>query len=118
MFYADFAESYENDQQDVIQSAYFENQCFSIFTVYCYTKNPNNNDVKNDNAIVITKSFNPQWVMFMSCLQKIVHKIKHMHEKWYDIVWSDGIGSQVSSRYAFKYIHTSWVHSFPIKVLH
>ena len=60
MFYADFAESYENDQQDVIQSAYFGNQCFSIFTVYCYTKNANNNDVKNDNAIVITKSFNPQ----------------------------------------------------------
>ena len=64
MFYADFAESYENDQQDVIQSAYFGNQCFSIFTVYCYTKNPNNNDVKNDNAIVITKSFNPQWVVY------------------------------------------------------
>ena len=33
MVQVEFAESYKNDQQDAIQSAYFGNQCFSIFTV-------------------------------------------------------------------------------------
>ena len=33
----DFAESCKNEQQDAIQSAYFGNQCFSIFTVSCYS---------------------------------------------------------------------------------
>ena len=28
-----FAESYKNDQQDAIQSAYFRNQCCRIFTM-------------------------------------------------------------------------------------
>ena len=31
MLYVHFAESYKNDQQDTIQSAYFGNQCFRIF---------------------------------------------------------------------------------------
>ena len=32
--HVDFAESYRNDQQDAIQSAYFGNQSFSIFTKF------------------------------------------------------------------------------------
>ena len=31
MLYVHFAESYKNEQQDTIQSAYFGNQCFRIF---------------------------------------------------------------------------------------
>ena len=36
MIQVDFAGSYTNEQQDAIQSAYFGNQYFSIFTVCCY----------------------------------------------------------------------------------
>ena len=36
ILHVDFAENYKNDKQDAIRSAYFENQCFSIFTEYCY----------------------------------------------------------------------------------
>ena len=46
MVQVDFTESYKNEQQDVIQSAYFENQCFSIFTACCYSKVSGN--TKND----------------------------------------------------------------------
>ena len=56
MHHVDFAESYENDQQDAIQSAYCENQNFMIFIPYVYAKRPNNNDVRNDNVIVVTES--------------------------------------------------------------
>ena len=56
MLHVDFVESYKNDQQDAIQSAYFGNQCFRIFKACCDAKSPNNNDVRNDNVIV-TKKF-------------------------------------------------------------
>ena len=55
MLHVNFAESYKNDQQDVIQSAYFGNQYFRILTACCNAKIPNNNDVRNDNVIVYRK---------------------------------------------------------------
>ena len=36
--HVDYAESYRNNQQDEIQSGYFGNSSFSIFTACCYTK--------------------------------------------------------------------------------
>ena len=81
MLHVDFTESYQNDQHDAIQSAYFGNQCLRTFTVCCYAKSPNNNDVRKDNVIVVTESSNHDKVASMSCLQKVVHKIEHMHEK-------------------------------------
>lgn len=40
----------------------------------------------------------------MSCLQKVVHKIKYTHEKICEnvYVWSDGVRSQFRCRYVFK----------------
>ena len=38
MLHVDFAKSYKNYQQDAIQSAYLENQCFRIFRTCCYAK--------------------------------------------------------------------------------
>ena len=67
MSHVDFAESYKNDQQDVIQSAYFGNQCSRIFTVCCYVKSPNNY-VINDNVSISTKSFDHDRVASMNCL--------------------------------------------------
>ena len=55
MLHVDFAESCKIDQHDIIQSTYFRNQCFRMFTACCYAKNPNNNDVRNYNAIVLPK---------------------------------------------------------------
>ena len=83
MLHVDIAESYKNNQQDAIQTAYYGNHCFRIFTACCYAKSPNNNDVRNDNVIVVTGSSDHDRVASMSCLQKVVHKMKHMHEKTY-----------------------------------
>ena len=105
MLHLDFTESHQNDQQDVIQNAYFENRCFSIFTECCYGKSSNNNDVIKD-VIVVTESFDHNRIASMSSLQKVIHKIKHMHEKTYEnvYVWSDGMGSKSRSRYIFRLI--------------
>ena len=43
-------------------------------------------------------------VASMSCLQKFVYNIEHMHERTCEnaYVWSNGVGSQLRSRYVFK----------------
>ena len=103
MLHVHFAKSYKNDQQDAIQSTYFRNQCFMIFTAYCYAKIPND-DVRNDNVIVVTERSEQDRVASMSCLQRFIYTIEHMHEKTYEnfYVWSDRMGSQFRSRYIFK----------------
>ena len=49
----------------------------------------------------------------MSCLQKNVHKIKHIRAKTYKnaYVWSDAMGSQFRSRYIFNKFGQLVVHS-------
>ena len=86
MLHVDFAENYKNDKRDV----YFGYQYFRIFTACWYAKSPNNNDVRNDNVIIVTKSSDHDRVTSMNCLQNIVHKMEHMHEKTYEnvYVWS------------------------------
>ena len=55
-------------------------------------------------VIVVTESSDLDRVASMSCLQKVAHKIEHLHEKTYEnvYVWSDGLGSQSRSHYIFK----------------
>ena len=84
MLHVDFAENYKNDHQDTIQSAYFRNQRFRIFTACCYAKSTNNNDFRNYNVIVVAGSSDRDRVASLSCLQKVVHKMKRMHEKTYN----------------------------------
>ena len=90
MVQVDFAASYKNDQQDAIQSAYFRNQCFSIFTACCYVNVEG--VIKNDG------------VVSMSCLQKVVEEIELKNGKSYEnlYVWSDGMGAQFRSRFVFQ----------------
>ena len=105
MIQIDFAESYKNEQQDVIQSAYFGNQCFSIFTGCCYFNVQGN--IKNDNVNVVSEISDHDIVASMSCLEKVVHEIESKHGKCYEnlCVWSDGIdgmGAQFRSSFVFQ----------------
>ena len=45
----------------------------------------------------VTESYDHDRVAFLSCLQKVINKIKHVHEKTYVnvYVWSDIIGNGV-----------------------
>ena len=66
MVQVDFAESYKNDQHNALQSAYFGNQCFGIFTVCCSFNV--DGKIKNNNVIVVTERSDYQRVASMSCL--------------------------------------------------
>ena len=69
ILHVDFAESYRNYQQDAIQSAYFGNQIFGIFTTCCYTKPVGSGDLQNDGAVVVAESYNHSRVASMTCLK-------------------------------------------------
>ena len=74
------------------------------------------NNVRNDNFIVVTESSDHDRVQSMSCLQKVVHKIKYTHEKICEnvYVWSDGVRSQFRCRYVFKLLASI---ALPVKTL-
>ena len=56
LVHVDYAESYKNSQQNEIQSAYFGNSIFSIFTACCYTKLLDNGGLKVDSIVVVNES--------------------------------------------------------------
>ena len=68
----DFAKCYKYYQQDAKQSAYFENQCLSIFTACCYFS-----------------------------VDGKINESNVMHCKYYEnlYVWSDGMGAQFRFRF-------------------
>ena len=87
--------------QDATQSAYFSNQCFSIFMV-CYYFNINRK-IKNSNVIMVTKRSDHNRVASMSCLEKVVAEMESKHGKCYEnlCMWSDGIGDQFRCCFVF-----------------
>ena len=62
------------------------------------------NGVGNDNVIAVTERFDHDRVVSISCVQKDVHKIQQTHEETYEnvFVWTDGMGFQFRSCYAFN----------------
>ena len=55
LVHVNFAESYRNDQQNEIQSAYFGNQSFSLFTSCCYFKGVTS-EIRNKSVVVVTEN--------------------------------------------------------------
>ena len=102
MVQVDFAEIYKNDQQDAIQSAYFGNQCFSIFMACCYVNVEG--IIKNQNVVILTERSEHDRLASMSCLQKVIEEIELKNGKTYEnlYVWSDGMGAQFRSRFVFQ----------------
>ena len=87
-FWLIFLESYKNNQQDAIQSAYFGNQCFSIgfsisFTACCYFNV--DRKIRNSNVILVTERSDHKTAASMNCLEQVVAKIESKHGKCYEI---------------------------------
>ena len=71
LVHVDFAESYRNDQQNEIQSAYFGNQSFSLFKSCCYFKGATS-EIRNKSVVVVTKNSDHNRITSMSCLKKVI----------------------------------------------
>ena len=91
----DFAESYRNDQQNEIQSAYFENQSFSLFTSCCSFKGVTS-EIRNKSVVVVTENSDHNRITSVSCLKKEIDTVGRECGKLLTnvVLWSDGISTQ------------------------
>ena len=98
-----FAESYRNDQQDEIQSAYFGDQSFSLFTSCCYYITDTDN-LGQKSVVVVTEKSDHNRITSMSCLEKVIETIETQCGKFFNniVVWSDGMGAQFSLKFIFQ----------------
>ena len=105
LLHVDYAESYENKQQDECQSAYFGHTTFSIFTAVVYLRR--NGELIHENVVVISEANDHSRIATHSCISKVIDIViqKHTHFKTYHSIdlniWSDGCSSQFRSKYVF-----------------
>ena len=99
----DFAESYRNDQQNEIESAYLGNQSFSLFTSCCYFKGAAS-EVRNESLVVVTQNSNHNRITSISCLKKVIDTVEAECGKSFTnfVLWSDSMGAQFRSRFIFQ----------------
>ena len=102
LLHVDYAESYENKQQDECQSAYFGHTTFSLFTAAAYKES-----LINENFVIVLEAKDHSRMAAHTCINKVIELIteKHCHLKDFqnlDLhIWSDGCSAQFRSKYVF-----------------
>ena len=80
--------------QNEIQSAYFGNSIFSIFSACCYTKSliDNRDGLKKDSVVVISERKDHNRIATLTCLKKVMEEVDRVIAVKYIkvVVWSDG----------------------------
>ena len=106
LVHVDYAESYKNVHQNEIQSAYFGNSIFNIFTACCYTKSliDNGDGLKKDSVVVVNESRDHNRIAALTCLKKVIEEVERVNAVKYTkvVVWSDGCAAQFRSRFVFR----------------
>ena len=89
MLHVDYSESYKNVQQNEIQSAYFEQDLFSLFTASCYYLTLQGSMVKHP-IIVVSENSDHSCFAALTYVDMVVKEMeKHIDRKRL-IIWSDG----------------------------
>ena len=84
LVHVDHAESYKNSQQNKIQSAYFGNSTFSIFTACCYTKSLEDGGLKKDPTVVVSESEEHNRAATLTSLNKVIEKPEEVNVAKYN----------------------------------
>ena len=112
LIHLDYSENYKSKQQNAIQSAYFGNTSFSLFTACAYYRDITNEHKLKTIPLTITSELNDKSRgSSISCVdaaityvrESIPNGIQRVH------VFSDGCAAQFRSRYVFAFatqIHT------------
>ena len=91
ILHVDYSESYYNTQQGEIQSAYFDNSTFTIFTAKEFSKRSVGSDHSRMAALTCVD-------MVLKGVEKEI-KVKRL------MVWSDGCTSRFRSRFILSHCH-------------
>ena len=102
----DYSENYHNKQQQEIQSAYFGNTSFSIFTACAYYRQDESEEVKKMPIAITTEANDKSRSAAISCVDTV---IKHVEGKLSNRletvhIYSDGCCAQFRSRFVFQLV--------------
>ena len=105
LLHVDYAESYENKQQDECQSTYFGHTTFSLFTAAVYIRHKE--WLIKENFVIVSEAKDHFRIAAHTCINKVIELMieKHCHLK--DLqnldlhIWSDGCSAQFRSKYVF-----------------
>ena len=79
LVHVDYSESYENKQQHEIQSAYFGQTTFSIFTACCYLRDSEDNLVSE--SITVTSELpDHSRAAAITCVSKVIENVRENHQ--------------------------------------
>lgn len=104
LLHVDFSESYKNQQQNEIQTAYFGSKCFSIFTACAYYRSTADDDrIESLCVTVVTESSEHNRACALTCIKKVVMEVERLTGPHYNSIdiWTDGCSAQFRSRYVF-----------------
>ena len=99
----DCSENYTNKDQGQIQSAYFGQKSFSIFTACCYVKI--DGVIINENVTVTSEANDHSRSAAMSCWRKVLSVYPDKYRLDDSLIlhlWSAGCSGQFRSRFAFS----------------
>ena len=103
LIHVDYSENYNNTQQDEIQSVYFGQQNFSIFTCCSYYGKSEQGNLAKIPIAVINESSDYSRRAAFTCTNAIVNEFKkRMQDSLKKVILrSDGCSSQFRSKYVF-----------------
>ena len=81
LIHVNYSKSYIKTQQDEIQSAYFGQQNFTIFTFCSYYREAEQGDLAKIPIAVISESSDHSWIAF-TCTNAIVNELKKEDERF------------------------------------
>ena len=91
MLHLDYSDSYNNTLQDEIQSVYFGNSIFSIFTACGYILNER--ELSKRSVVVVGKSSDNSRTAALTCVNMVLNEIEKETKVKILIFWSDGCAS-------------------------
>ena len=105
LIHIDYSEFYKNKQQDEIQSAYFGQSTFSLFTGCVYHLN-SIGDLAKRPITVFSESSVHSRIAALTCIDLVVKEVEKHIKLTKAIIWSDGCTAQFRSRFVFKLLST------------
>ena len=102
MIHLDYSENYKCKQQNEIQSAYFGNKGFSLFTACAY--HSKDGKLSKMSITVTTEENDKSRVASMSCVNKVIGHVREKLDRQISRVYivSDGCSAQFRSRFVFN----------------
>ena len=105
IIHVDYNEYYKDKEQDEIQSAYFGQNSFSIFTACCYTRGIDDR-LLNEYFTVTSEATDRSRIAAFSCINLIIDSLQKKFPSQFNnypvfYIWSDGCASQFRSRFVF-----------------